>query len=82
MVIPTIVFNSSYAKNAALQKGPYRSLESVSQITYFDYGEAIKVFSLDDYDELVEQGKMFARKFDSRLSYSLMDRLKKDWKRQ
>jgi len=46
-VIPTIVFNSSYRDRAILYPyNRYDGLNSLSAITYFNYGAAIKVFVL------------------------------------
>lgn len=76
MVIPTIIFNSPFKKNASVYPyNRYDGLKSLSAITYFNYGKSIQVFKLEDYDELKNSGKMFARKFESGTSDSLMDRL-------
>ena len=76
MVIPTIIFNSPYKKNASVYPyNQYDGLKSLSAITYFNYGKSIQVFKLEDYDELKNSGKMFARKFESGTSDSLMDKL-------
>lgn len=44
---------------------------------YFNYKE-IQVFSLKDYEELKESDKMFARKFASDISETLMNKLDKE----
>lgn len=77
MVIPTIVYNSPYRDRAMLY--PYQrydGLKSLSAITYFNYGKAIQVFDETNYDELMQSGKMFARKFSSTKSARLMEMLK------
>jgi len=80
LVIPTIVFNSPYKDRAAVYP-PHRydGLKSLSAITYFNYGKSIQVFNENDYDELMQSGKMFARKFSSTKSAGLMNMLKKSW---
>ena len=79
MVIPTIIFNSPWRDRCTVYHRPcYEGLQSLSAITYFDYGKSIKTFTLADYDELMASGKMFARKFATGQSDALMDRLEKE----
>lgn len=79
MVIPTIIFNSPYKVNATIyKKGVYDGLKSLSAVTYFNYNKEIQVFSLKDYEELKESDKMFARKFASDISETLMNKLDKE----
>lgn len=79
MVIPTITFNSPFRKNCMYyEKGTYDGLKTLSAITYFNYGKEIQTFTLDNYDELKNSGKMFARKFATGISDSLMNRLDKE----
>lgn len=81
MVIPTIVFNSSFGKHARLyQHQRYDGLISLSAVTYFDYGKGIKVFDERDINELLNSGRMFARKFNSMKSVALMSKLQDIWK--
>ncbi len=76
MVIPTRIFNSPYRVNCSLyEKDSYDGLKTLSAITYFNYGKEIQTFTLDDYNELKHSGKMFARKFATGISDSLMDKL-------
>lgn len=53
-------------------------LKSLSAITYFNYGKEIQTFTLKNYDELKHSKKMFARKFATGISDSLMDKLDKE----
>lgn len=77
LVIPTIVFNSSYRKCAMLYThNHYDGLKYLSAITYFNYGRSIQVFDENNYEELITSGKMFARKFSSTKSTKLMEMLK------
>ncbi len=79
MVIPTIIFNSPYKANATIyKKGVYDGLKSLSAVTYFNYNKEIQVFSEKDYEELKESDKMFARKFASDISETLMNKLDKE----
>lgn len=77
MVIPTIIFNSDYAEKATLIEDS-NNLQAISSITNFHYDKAIKVYTLNDYEELKQCNKMFARKFSSTLSKTLMDKLNYD----
>ena len=79
MVIPTIIFNSPYKANATIyKKGVYDGLKSLSAVTYFNYNKEIQVFSEKDYEELKESDKMFARKFASDISETLLNKLDKE----
>lgn len=79
MVLPTIIFNSPYRINCSLyEKDSYEGLKTLSAITYFNYKEKIQTFTLDDYNELKHSGKMFARKFVTGISDSLMDKLDRE----
>lgn len=77
LVIPTIVFNSSFRDEATLFHD-YPGLQGLSAITYFEYGQSIKVFTADDFQTLRDSGKMFARKFQSSISDSLIKLLNTD----
>lgn len=77
MVIPTIVFNSIFARNATIIQDS-DNLQAISAITYFHYNGAIKVFTETDFNELKKCKKMFARKFSSQLSYKLIEKLRQD----
>ena len=79
MVLPTILFNSPFRDHCSLyKKDIYDGLKSLSAITYFNYGKEIQTFTLKNYDELKHSKKMFARKFATGISDSLMDKLDKE----
>ena len=79
MVIPTIIFNSPYRVNCSLyEKDSYDGLKSLSAITYFNYGKEIQTFTIENYEELKHSDKMFARKFATGISDSLMDKFDKE----
>lgn len=74
LVIPTIALNSPYASYCEKKDGG--ELIDVSAVTYFNYSDAIQVFDETNYEELIQSGKMFARKFSSEKSVKLMEMLK------
>ena len=79
LVIPTIVFNSQFRAHCTVYpRKRYEGLKNLSSITYFNYGKSIQVFNLENYDELMSSNKMFARKFATGISDTLMDRLDKE----
>ena len=57
---------------------PEEMVISLSAVTYFNYNKEIQVFSEKDYEELKESDKMFARKFASDISETLMNKLDKE----
>lgn len=75
LVIPTILFHSPYREGCEEVEGGYLELEDLSALTYFHYGEKVSEFRLEDYDELIASGKMFARKMRTGVSDTLMDRI-------
>ena len=76
LVIPTILFHSPFRGGCEEVEGGYRELEELSALTYFHYGEKVSVFRLEDYDELIGSGRLFARKMVTGVSDTLMNRLK------
>lgn len=80
LVIPTIVYNSPYASHCLPNPDSrYEGLSSLSAVTWFDYGKGyIKVWTEQDYDELRRSDMMFARKFETGRSDTLMDRLDRE----
>lgn len=79
-VIPTIVMNSRFAANVAIHctDEMYPGLEALTPLQYTQYRGAIKVYKLDDWDELHETDRMFFRKARTGVSDSLLDRLDKE----
>lgn len=73
-VIHTIAFNSQFKDKCILVDPPYKGLQSLTPLHYID-GCNIKVLGLEDYDKLVESGKMFARKFRTGASEALIHRI-------
>ncbi len=62
MWIHTLFFNSEYAKEGIVYKGKYCGLLTLSPLEYFEYYDAIKVLTMDDYNKIKKSGKLFARK--------------------
>lgn len=76
MVIPTIVFNSKFRNNAFIY--PFRKYEGLQRLAmthHFEYGKSIKIYTISDYDELINCGKMFVRKLETGTSDTLMDKI-------
>ena len=81
LLIPTIIFNSDFARNATIfMVNDYPGLSKLSALTYFNYGKQIQIFDESSYTELVnantEGGHLFARKFSSDKSAKLIEILK------
>jgi len=80
--IHTILFNNpEYAAKANLHKGPYKSLAALTPLHHIVYDPIIKVWTNDDYDELISSDKMFARKFETGISDSLIEHLNHSFQR-
>ena len=71
----TVAFNSRFAEKCMLTRGPVKGLEELTPLTYIEYGTKIKELTLEDYDRIMESGKMFCRKTVTGLSDELMDRI-------
>jgi len=72
--IHTIIFNNpKYSKKGDLHTGNYTTLQALTPLHHIEYDPVIKVWKDGDFDELMDSGKMFARKFESDTSDSLMD---------
>lgn len=76
MVIPTIIFNSSFGNNAFLyESNIYRGNKHFAITHEYVYQGFCKIYSINDFDELYASKKMFARKFVSNISSSLQDKI-------
>lgn len=75
-VVPTIIFNSSFKQYAEVSNfKEYRGLIFLSCLEEFEYGKSIKIYTEEDYDSLVQSGKLFCRKVETKISDKLMDML-------
>ena len=74
--IQTITFNNpDFREKADLHKGPYTTLKDLTRLHHIDYVPVIRVWKEKDLQELQDSGKMFARKFSTGISDSLLDKL-------
>lgn len=60
--IHTLFFRSRFSHLGSIYNGEYKGLSKLSPITYFEYTNAIKVLTEDDFDAIVQANKPFARK--------------------
>ena len=73
LMIPSIVFNSKYKINAKEINNPEATFEDLTPIHLVDYGKQIKVFTDEDFEKIIESGKMFLRKTLSGKSDKLIE---------
>lgn len=73
--IHTLFFNSRFASKGSVYEKQYEGLSKLAPLTYFVYHEAIKVLTADDYNDILESGKMFARKVIAGKSDDLIELL-------
>lgn len=73
-LIHTIVFNSPFKRNCICCVPPYKGLKYMTPLHYIS-GTDIKVLCSSDYDQLIDSGKMFARKFRTGVSEDLIHRI-------
>lgn len=79
-VINTIVFNSSFYSNCSdkCNDQVYPGLEILTPLHLINYTGAIKVYSIDDWDELMHSDKMFFRKAKTVVSDELISKLERE----
>lgn len=59
----TVVFNTpEYRDKCMLTKGQFPGLVQITPLTYIYYHPVIKILTEEDYDVIMDSGKMFARK--------------------
>ena len=75
LMLPTIVYNSPYAQHAFLHEGGYPGLAELTLLHHIDYGSVIRIWKEEDFDLLMQTGKMFTRKLVSGISDGLMKRI-------
>lgn len=74
--IQTIVFNHpEYRKKGDLHQGDYTTLKDLTRLHHIDYVPVIRVWKEGDMPELLQSGKMFARKFQTGISDMLLDQI-------
>jgi len=75
--IPTLTAHSPFADKAIVIDGAFNGLESITPLHYMDYAHGTKVLTEDDFDTLVESGKMFCRKVATGKSDKLVNLIDK-----
>lgn len=71
--IHTITAHSAFAPQAIRLEGKFKNLEGITPLTFIDYTHGIKVFTEEDFEELIQSDKMFCRKTVTGISDRLMD---------
>lgn len=72
LCIQTIVFNSSFARQAFLHEGDFPGLTALTPLHYISYGKSIKILTAEDLPTLQRVNKMFCRKVVSNVSDELV----------
>ncbi len=76
LFMSTMLFNSKYKKTAELySKQNYNGLSTLSKLHYIVYTDKIKILDERDYDQLICCNKIFARKFYTGTSDTLIEML-------
>ena len=61
--VHTMFYNSSWRNRTVYEpKVKYEGLISLSPVTFFKYNDSIKVLNEEDYEDVVNSGRLFARK--------------------
>lgn len=72
----TIIMNSAYRTNTiAYRPNVYKGLPILTPLHHIIYKDYIKTFREDDYQLLINSGKMFARKCSTGISERLLEKL-------
>lgn len=74
-LIQTLAFNSRFKDKCILSHSCPEGLRSLTPLHYIYYNRFIRIFTENDYDELMQSGKMFARKLVTGKSDTLMDKI-------
>lgn len=79
-VVNTIVMNSPYKERCShyVENLPSCSLDALTPLHYIVYKDSIKVYQLQDWEELMATDRMFFRKALTGVSDSLVNRLEKE----
>ena len=72
-LIQTVAFNSRFKDRCILSHSCPEGLRSLTPLHYIHYAGSIRIFTEKDYTELMDSGKMFARKLVTGRSDKLMD---------
>lgn len=77
LCVPTLVLNSNFRENATLIDD--LTFQGVTPLHYLNYKDCIWSYDENDYDAIVDSGKMFVRKVVSGKSEKLIEMIKKNW---
>lgn len=75
--IQTLAFNSHFASKSILTKGKMPDFDKLTPLTYIYYHPIIKVLNEEDYDTIINSGKMFCRKTITGFSDKLLELIDK-----
>lgn len=78
--VQTILCNSGYSSQV-IYSNEY-DFEKVTVLQKVEYRHKIRVWEIEDYDEIVKSGKMFIRKVTSEASADLVESLDRDREKQ
>lgn len=70
--IHTLFFNSIFKSKGIVYGNIYEGLSELSPLEYFEYGNCVKVLTKDDFEKIMQSGKMFIRKVDLEKSRELI----------
>lgn len=76
-VVNTIVFNSRFKEHCShtFECEMYPGLDKLTPLHHLQYKGAIKIYTIDDWNELMESDKMFFRKARTGISDTLIKKL-------
>ena len=78
-LIQTIAFNSpEWAPRCILSEGEYPGLDALTPLHYIVYEPVIQVMEEKDLPALMQSGRMFARKFQSKKSEEVIEMIDKE----
>lgn len=73
----TVAFNSALWRDKCIEfKGDWPGLNALTPLTYIYYHPVIKIMTEEDYDDIMNSKKMFARKFITGKSDKLVEKLR------
>lgn len=80
LVVNTIIFNSGFRDKCIIhiKNDYYPGLEALTPLQHICYKNAIKIYSLKDWEELMSTDRMFFRKSKTGISDTLIEKLEKE----
>ena len=71
--IHTLTAHSPFASKAIVKEGRFKDQQDITPLHFIDYTHGTKVFTEEDFDMLMDSGKMFCRKVMTGASDKLLD---------